>query len=69
MLLLTVATSSAVYVLKPLAPDDLASGNVGVLGLAAGRFPLDKFSTFGSYIGPYIIISVIFCVGLMLTAD
>ena len=69
VVLLMVATSSAVYVLKPGPVEDLAGGSVGVLGMAAGKFLLDKFSTFGSYIGSYIVIAVTFCIGLMLAAD
>ena len=64
VLLLILATSSAAYLLKP-PPGDLAEGSAGVLGQAAGRFVLEKFSRLGSY----IIIALTMLVGLLLAAD
>jgi S-DNA-T family DNA segregation ATPase FtsK/SpoIIIE len=63
--LLIVATSSAAYVLNPAHQQDLASGSVGVVGLAAGRFVLDNFAK----VGACIIVALTLCVGLVLAAD
>jgi DNA segregation ATPase FtsK/SpoIIIE, S-DNA-T family len=65
VVLLVLATSSAAYVLKPGAAADMSDGSAGIVGMAAGRFVLDRFNPTGSY----IIIAVTLCVGLALAAE
>ncbi|MDY6914453.1 MAG: DNA translocase FtsK 4TM domain-containing protein [Planctomycetota bacterium] len=67
VLLLVAATSSAVYLLDPgpAAGGNVMSGSAGVIGIAAGRFLLSRFSETGGW----CILILTLCAGLMLTAD
>jgi len=63
--LLAASTSAAAFLLKPTVQGDIASGSAGVLGTAAGEAMLSRLS----YVGSWLILVVVFCIGLMLTAD
>ncbi|MCK4603023.1 MAG: DNA translocase FtsK 4TM domain-containing protein, partial [Phycisphaerae bacterium] len=63
--LLITATSSAVYLLKPVSGAGAMNGSAGILGIGAGQLLFAKFG----HIGAWIILMLVLCTGLMLTAD
>ena len=62
---LVTATASAYSMGASGVGVDVAEGMTGILGLGVGRFVLERFSGLGSC----VILTIAFCIGVMLTAD
>ncbi len=65
VVLLVVATSSAIYMVDPVTSGDPLTGSAGILGIAVGRLLLTRLAT----VGGWIVLLVSFGIGLMLAAD
>ncbi|MCK4275074.1 MAG: hypothetical protein KAX78_01065, partial [Phycisphaerae bacterium] len=62
---LVVATSTAVYVHRPIESADALYGSAGVVGMAGGKVLLGRFGLTGAW----ILVAITLCIGLMLAAD
>ncbi len=63
--LLVTATSSALFMLTPVEARDGTTGLAGILGSASGTYIETHFGT----VGGWIVVLVVFLIGLLLTVD
>ena len=59
--ILVAGTSTAVYLLYPVGPEELPSGSAGVLGMGLGEMLLTKFAPMGAW----LLVILALCIGLV----